>query len=285
MSKTILAEVNGFTPVIDKIVKEHGYMTALIFGRIWRFCQMKNGVCNASQDTIGKSIGVDRHTIINHAEKLIKSGYLRSTTTKGIGTTYIDTGKAGLVIKITGDLEPGNENATGCEQDYQVPGNENATKIVFKDSSIKDSNIPAEKKAGIPEPTREPCDDYGEPVKKKTNRKSSDNSNLYPIAEALADVTGMSLPANKPRIFAEAKLIAKDSRITPEIIKRDYSTGGDWYKYDWRGQKGQKPTLSQIRETMFTFTGMKNKIQGGTLIGADAVNAELARLEQEENNG
>lgn len=287
MSKTVLTEVNGFTPVIDKIVKEHGYMTALVFGRIWRFCQMETGVCNASQETIGKSIGVDRHTIINHAEKLIKSGYLKSITKPGIGTTYVDTGKAGLVIKITGDSTPGNENATGCERNYQLPGNENATKIVFKDSINKDSiNIGAEKTAQ-PEPIYEPCSDDCEPVKdKKKPKLKQDTKKLYPIAEALAEVTGMSFDSNKEKIFREAKLIVRDPRVTVDEISRQFSPGADWYKFDWRGQKGQKPSLAQVRETIFTFDGMIPSRNGNKQIntGLDAVKAELARLEQ-ENNG
>jgi hypothetical protein len=64
MSRTILAKMDGFTPVIDTVVEKTSLMTAVVFGRIWRFCQMKDGVCNASLDRIGQDIGIDKATAI-----------------------------------------------------------------------------------------------------------------------------------------------------------------------------------------------------------------------------
>lgn len=147
-------------------------------------------------------------------------------------------------------------------------------------------NISAEKTAP-PELTREPCDDYGEPIKdKKKPKPKQDTKKLYLIATALAEVTGMSFDSNKEKIFREAKLIVRDPRVTVDEISRQFSPGADWYKFDWRGQKGQKPSLAQVRETIFTFDGMIPSRNGNKQIntGLDAVKAELARLEQ-ENNG
>ena len=53
MSKTILAHVNGWTPMLDSLVQEFGLVTAAVFGRIWRYCQMPAGICSASMETIG----------------------------------------------------------------------------------------------------------------------------------------------------------------------------------------------------------------------------------------
>ena len=33
MSKTILADVDGWTPLIDSIVQNHGIITAAVFGK------------------------------------------------------------------------------------------------------------------------------------------------------------------------------------------------------------------------------------------------------------
>jgi hypothetical protein len=63
----------------------------------------------------------------------------------------------------------------------------------------------------------------------------------------------MDLDINKPRIFQAAKILSKGSDVTPERILKDYGRGGIWYSKDWRGLKGQAPTLQQIIETWGTF--------------------------------
>ena len=107
MSKTILANVDGFTPVIDGLVQELGLMSAVIFGRVWRYCQMKDGVCNASLEKIGLSIGVDRITVLRHIKDLCVRGYLEDLTPdlRNRPHTYRDTGKAGLVLSLSGVAE------------------------------------------------------------------------------------------------------------------------------------------------------------------------------------
>ncbi|HMD89445.1 MAG TPA: helix-turn-helix domain-containing protein [Anaerolineaceae bacterium] len=68
----------------------------------------------------------------------------------------------------------------------------------------------------------------------------------FPIAFILSKVTFMDLEKNKGRIFGEAK------KYKPEDISKietDYSPGGLWYLCDWRGIKGQPPSLTQVRET------------------------------------
>ena len=35
-----------------------------------------------------------------------------------------------------------------------------------------------------------------------------------------------------------------------DLIRREYRIGGWWYEADWRGKKGQKPTLNNISDTI-----------------------------------
>jgi len=102
MSKTILAETDGFTPVIDMVVADTSITTAVVFGRIWRFCQMEDGVCTASLEKIAKDIGMDRSTVMRHAKDLCENGYLKDLTPdmRYKPHTYADTGKAGLHIEV-----------------------------------------------------------------------------------------------------------------------------------------------------------------------------------------
>ena len=69
---------------------------ALVYGLVWRYCQMSAGVCRASHDTLAKHVGVSRHTIMRHLESLTNAGYLEDLTpdAKGKAHIYRDTGKA-----------------------------------------------------------------------------------------------------------------------------------------------------------------------------------------------
>ncbi|MBE3144015.1 MAG: helix-turn-helix domain-containing protein [Planctomycetes bacterium] len=84
------------------------------------------------------------------------------------------------------------------------------------------------------------------PKKRTDAEKTSASPTLFPIAQALSEVTGMALEKNRGRLFKEAK--AFNPGEDDQILK-DYSPGGTWYQNDWRGKKGSRPTPGQIRET------------------------------------
>ncbi len=117
MSKTILANVGGFIPVIESLVAELGHMPALVFGVVWNFCQMEDGVCTASQDRIGERCGISGRRARDHLETLAEAGYLAKTVKPGVGVIYYDTGKAGLVVNI--QAKP----AASEKPIHQVPDN------------------------------------------------------------------------------------------------------------------------------------------------------------------
>ncbi len=106
MSKTVLANVDGFTPCIDDITQKYGIVTSAVFGRMWRFCQGSNGICNASQAKIAKYLNVSRQTVLTHIKILVKDGYLedRTPNKKNKPHTYADTGKASLLISLTASV-------------------------------------------------------------------------------------------------------------------------------------------------------------------------------------
>jgi DNA-binding Lrp family transcriptional regulator len=159
MSKTILAEVNGFTPVIDVILKDVGVMSAVVFGRMWRYCQMKDGVCNASLETIANELSVDRTTVIKHIATLIEHGYLKDHTPdlRNRPHTYSDSGKAGLGISLDAKVppiyggvnqEPGVGNSNTNAQAY-VPGENvfmqvHEEGVVNLDSTVENSDSTVE---------------------------------------------------------------------------------------------------------------------------------------------
>ncbi len=126
MSKTILANVDGFTPVIDGLIPQVGAFTALVFGKMWRYCQMSDGVCKASQDRLADELGVSRQSINKHIDKLVEAGYLEDITPDllGLPHQYRDTGRANLSINLT---------AT-CQKSLHPPVKKIYTKIVIKET-------------------------------------------------------------------------------------------------------------------------------------------------------
>ena len=71
---------NGFTFVPDEIINEIDLLTAVVYGKIWRYCQLKDGVCKASLSTMSSELRLDKRTIRARIRKLISSGYIRDLT-------------------------------------------------------------------------------------------------------------------------------------------------------------------------------------------------------------
>jgi len=118
MSKTVLAEVEGFTPLMDIVVQEVGLISAAVFGRMWRYCQMKDGVCKASLDRIASEIGMSRKTVQRHAKALCEAGYLQDRTPglRNEPHIYADTGKVQLQIAARATVSGRSESPTSDEE-------------------------------------------------------------------------------------------------------------------------------------------------------------------------
>lgn len=141
MSKTILANVDGFTPVIDGLVDEVGLMSAVVFGRVWRYCQMEDQVCKASLETIADSIGVDRVTVMRHIKELCERGYLEDLTPdlRNRPHVYVDTGKAGLTLSISG-VAQSNTRKNGVTQRNVAESESNST-MTQRNVTVSESHL------------------------------------------------------------------------------------------------------------------------------------------------
>jgi len=105
--KTVLAQVEGFTPVIDVLVEQYGgIITAAVFGRVWRYCQMRDKVCNASLQTIAGGLGLGYQTVLRHVKTLCNDGYLVDLTPdlRNHPHIYVDTGKVGMQVSVRAGL-------------------------------------------------------------------------------------------------------------------------------------------------------------------------------------
>ena len=100
--RQIVTEVSGFTPMFDAIVQEYQDETiAAVFGAIWRYCQMQDGICRASLDTIASTIGVNKATVMRHADRLCEDGYIKDLTPelRNRPHIYAETGRIQIKSK------------------------------------------------------------------------------------------------------------------------------------------------------------------------------------------
>jgi len=81
-----------WTPVFDSLVRELGQSSALVYGVIWRYCQMRDNVCRASLGTMAARAGLSRRTVIRHVKMLVERGYITDLTPglKHAPHSYVD---------------------------------------------------------------------------------------------------------------------------------------------------------------------------------------------------
>ena len=134
MSRTVLADVNGFTPCIDTLIEQHGLITAAVFGRMWRFCQGDYGVCVAKQELIADYLGLNRQTVLRHIKILVENGYLEDRTPglRNRPHTYADTGKVSLLLKLTAGVTLSDSGVKQSDSDGNSKLHEDSIKKQIK---------------------------------------------------------------------------------------------------------------------------------------------------------
>ena len=136
--RQIVTEVSGFTPMFDAIVQEYQDETiAAVFGAIWRYCQMQDGICRASLDTIASTIGVNKATVMRHADRLCEDGYIKDLTPelRNRPHIYAETGR----IQIKSKFETvAQRNATVAQRNATVA--QSKLSKVFKKDIKKDED-------------------------------------------------------------------------------------------------------------------------------------------------
>jgi hypothetical protein len=92
-------KVDGFTLLFDVLIEKYDLITAAVYGRVWRFSKMRDGVCYASVSKIAQSIGVSYVTALRRLKKLVDEGYLIDQTPelRNAPHTYVLTGKLDVV--------------------------------------------------------------------------------------------------------------------------------------------------------------------------------------------
>lgn len=101
-----------------------------------------------------------------------------------------------------------------------------------------------------PEPSVNHQEPSGAPAAKKRSGRLP-RPDYYPLASAIAEVCRMPFEPNRGQLFKEAEALSKAQPVpTPDLLRQHYTGAGCfWYKQDWRGKKGERPTPAAIRKT------------------------------------
>lgn len=100
-------EIYGYTPVFDVVATRLGTMTALVFGVVWRHCQMKLGVCTAGVPRLADLTGIAEKTVRRHLTVLCEADYLEDMTPgiRNKAHIYRDTGKIRFRVSVEAIVE------------------------------------------------------------------------------------------------------------------------------------------------------------------------------------
>lgn len=80
MTDSFYNAAGPFTMVSHLLAQEVGLVCAAVYGAVWKKCQLEDGVCKASLDTLGSEIHIDRATVMRSIKKLCELGYLLDQT-------------------------------------------------------------------------------------------------------------------------------------------------------------------------------------------------------------
>lgn len=112
-TKNVVASVSGFTPCPDMLIEKYGHTAALIWGKIWRYEQMSDGVCRAAVLRLASDLGLTDKTIAKHIAALEADGYVKDKTpnVRNVPHIYKTTPKLNLKISVFMD-----DQTTGTEK-------------------------------------------------------------------------------------------------------------------------------------------------------------------------
>ena len=201
-SKTVLSKVEGFTPLIDILIKQYnGIVTAAVFGRVWRYCQGTYGECSASLQTIADELGISYATTLRHIKTLCADGYLEDGTPdlRNRPHTYADTGKVGLQVLLRAGLSESKSTLSESEstlsesKGHSIREQDEDT-IRNKERDKRRRTTPIPEKT---EPKTEPPDpDYLDLVLATKARQDKHKLPITYLSETVAELLGLSKVPN-----------------------------------------------------------------------------------------
>jgi DnaD/phage-associated family protein len=210
MDKQIEATISKFTPCPDALVEKYSHTTALVWGKIWRYCQMKDELCRAAIKRLADDLGLTDDTIAKHIKLLEKGGYIKDLTpdVRHKPHEYIDTGKLRLRINLFMEEETGTEKlGTERYRENRIKESSTTTDLF----SVYENNIG--------------------PITTMAADALKDAEKTYPV-QWISDAIRLSVENNKrswrycetilKRWKANGKDDGKGKPVTPEPVRPEY---------------------------------------------------------------
>ncbi len=251
-----VAQVKGFTPVIDVVVEDVGLVAAAVYGAVWRFSQMQDGVCRASLETIAARVGVNRWTALRHIKALVQAGYLRDLTPdeKGRPHRYADTGKARLLGLVeAGRSDSGStvgvaESQRGCDSESTVGVAESHPKRLSKRPAKKD---PEDTHAGAAAPG----------ARGHRGREDIDEQEvLDALSQTFCERTGLAPPGRSQVRELEARW-RRPLRELAVVVEWDVGAGRELIRQAVQKLRSGDCVVADPRSILRTAVAMAGKVR------------------------
>ncbi len=198
------------------------------------------GQCWPGIDRIAAMTGLKERMVQKHLTILQENGVIKIDHNQGTKTASGWTNRYTILLKGCTALHPSDSQ--------EVYSSTPLHQGVY--SSTPDGVYSSTPKPPV-NPQLNHYDDDIPPTEKTPRKKQSNGTNgkdsLYPMALSLATICQKDLTiitsGEKQAIFKAAKTMGEKG-YTPDDVA---SFGRWWQANDWRGQKGQPPTLAQVR--------------------------------------
>ncbi len=124
--------IKDFTPCLDSLVTYYeqtkktstmgiGLRFAAVYGKVYRYQNMRDRTCKASQNRIAKELGLHRQNVNEILCQLEQDGYIeRLSSDPGKPVEWITTDNAGLLMSAFDDVQNGDLSPRGTP--LSVPG-------------------------------------------------------------------------------------------------------------------------------------------------------------------
>ena len=115
-------KIRGFTPAFDIMLEKYGPVTALVYGKYWRYWAYY-GKAELTQARAAQELGLTDRTIRNHLDILTADEYLEDLTPdlQGVPHTYIPTNKLNIEIEAHVVETPERDSEVDFEPRKEIP--------------------------------------------------------------------------------------------------------------------------------------------------------------------
>lgn len=243
---------HGFFPAPESIVRDIGPSQAVLYGRIWRYCQ-GGGTCYASLGTLASECNASPSTVKRWIGELAAAGYVRHTSGRLSGTTSVLTTTRKWIMGADSDdaLQGRPKRPTGVGQN-RLPGRpKQATGVGQNDLRLKELEEKREEKKkdaspfGVvvvaPRPAPPDHDD---------DAGHASSAVDYPEASEALDTIAAILAASPCRNPEGRALIAWSAirHAAPAATATDIRAAADDWTERWTRIKGHAPDPLQASQ-------------------------------------